>query len=1035
MRRIVPPVALALALLTSTGGSAATPTVNVWTPHGPAGPQILALAASSDGPGVVYAASEDRIWKSEDSGDTWSATGDGPANLSFSLAADPADVDRVIAGSWDGALWATSDGGDHWATPSSGFSGSSWPLLSWTSAGLFALIDGALYASVDGGQHWTGVGTLPDGGARSLLVVSPTAIYVGSELGTVQFSDDGGATWVDRSSGLPTQIEPDWDYPPSIERLAGDPADPQILYAEASPLGVYRSVDGGGNWVEVPTPQPGYALNRVATLATSPTTVLAGVGVDVVRSTDGGASWTLASESPKSVGGGIESAFVGDPSSPTTVYVGGFGVYRSFDTADTFELSSEGLANTSVEALVAVPGASGSYLAGTWEGVFRTDDDAATWQHASQGMYGQALDIAADPTNSDSFYLIAAGDLWVTSDGAAHWQSANLTVAGVAYAVAADANHVFVGASTTIYRSADDGVSWTASALPLVNDIVRDVAIDPTDEARVYAGTTEGLFRSADAGATWTKIDPRYVSEITVAPNGVVYALAEGAVASFTSGGAVVPTASVGLSTYAYSLQSDPVDPDTAYAGTPQGVYKTADGGQHWVKLPTTGLQSQFVSAIVARSPSHLLVATSRGTASIDLSPLNASVEPAGNVTANTAELSGAANPNGSNASAFFEYGTTSAYGSTTPTTPVGSGTDDVPVVASLSGLSHATTYHYRLVVQTSNGIAASSDDTFTTDFVQPSASTSAATQLTATGARLNGTVNPQGGATTYRFEYGLDTSYGSQTDETAAGSGKAAVTVLADISGLDPGTTYHFRAVAENAKGTVFGGDRQLKTTNIPPTMNGVEPIRLRAGALEGGSIPISTSWSANPGTSPICDYQLQSGSDSEGGPYVIGLAPGPELLSGALPPVNGLYFGVSARGCDGTQSAFAETSRADIRMSEESAAAVSHSVRWTRLASPDSSGHRILRTTTPGSWMAFKFTGRSFALIAPKGVTYAAVSISVDGGPATRVPLYAGSRAVQNLVYLVNYPSTAKHRVLITARAAGDRRRVDVDAFAFIR
>ncbi|HKO75087.1 MAG TPA: YCF48-related protein, partial [Gaiellaceae bacterium] len=599
MRRAAAPIALALALLATAGGSSATPILDVWTPHGPAGPLIVALAASPDGPGTVYASSETNVWKSTDSGNTWSPTGDGPTNFAVSLVADPADVDRLIAGTSDGAIWVTSDGGDHWAPPSSGFSGSFWPLLSWTAAGLFALVDGALYTSADGGQIWTAAGTPPDGGARSLLVVSADAIYVGTELGTIQFSYDGGDNWIDRHDGIPTQIEPGSPYPPSIERLAVDPADAQTLYAEVNPLGVYRSTDGGVNWEEVVTPRPGHALTRVATLATTPTTVLAVVGTDVVSSTDGGATWSVAAESPKSAGGGMDSEFFGDPSNPGTVYAGGFGVYRSTDAGGTFALTSGGMGGTLVESLAAVPGVEGQYLAGTWEGVFRSDDDAGTWQHASDGMFGQALDIAADPTDSDRFYLVAAGDLWVTSDGAATWDPSSLTVPEVVYAVDASANSVLVGASTTIHRSTDGGESWSSTDLPLIHDSVNDVAIDPNDIEHVYAGTTDGLFRSVDGGANWTKIDSRHISAVSIAPDSVVYVLAEGAVDAFTPGGDSLVVASAGLSTYAHSLETDPTDADTVYAGTQQGAYKTADGGQHWVKLATAGMVSPFVSDIL----------------------------------------------------------------------------------------------------------------------------------------------------------------------------------------------------------------------------------------------------------------------------------------------------------------------------------------------------------------------------------------------------------------------------------------------------
>jgi hypothetical protein len=85
-----------------------------------------------------------------------------------------------------------------------------------------------------------------------------------------------------------------------------------------------------------------------------------------------------------------------------------------------------------------------------------------------------------------------------------------------------------------------------------------------------------------------------------------------------------------------------------------------------------------------------------------------------------------------------------------------------------------------------------------------PTVNTTAATNVTATGAQLNGTVNPNGLNTTYHFDYGTSTSYGTSTTSTSAGSGSSGVNVNTTISGLTAGTQYHYRLVATNSAGTV---------------------------------------------------------------------------------------------------------------------------------------------------------------------------------------------------------------------------------------
>jgi CSLREA domain-containing protein len=128
-----------------------------------------------------------------------------------------------------------------------------------------------------------------------------------------------------------------------------------------------------------------------------------------------------------------------------------------------------------------------------------------------------------------------------------------------------------------------------------------------------------------------------------------------------------------------------------------------------------------------------------------------------------------------------------------------------------------------------------------------PSALSGGAAVLSSRSARLTGTVNPQGLPTTWLFEYGRTTGYGSQTPAVTTGTGTAPEAVSADVAGLTPGTTYHYRLRASNSAGTVFGADRSFTTSRrrladlplpaIARTFN-VEPVRgrVRVG-IPGGA------------------------------------------------------------------------------------------------------------------------------------------------------------------------------------------------------
>src|SRR5262249_31574289 len=108
-----------------------------------------------------------------------------------------------------------------------------------------------------------------------------------------------------------------------------------------------------------------------------------------------------------------------------------------------------------------------------------------------------------------------------------------------------------------------------------------------------------------------------------------------------------------------------------------------------------------------------------------------------------------------------FDYGLTTAYGSSAPCSPSpGSGSGDVAVHADLSGLSGGTTYHFRVVASNAQpgGTASRSPQTFTT--TGPGTSPTAADHITDTSADLHAAVNPEGQATTYQFQYVTDAGF-----------------------------------------------------------------------------------------------------------------------------------------------------------------------------------------------------------------------------------------------------------------------------------
>jgi hypothetical protein len=136
-----------------------------------------------------------------------------------------------------------------------------------------------------------------------------------------------------------------------------------------------------------------------------------------------------------------------------------------------------------------------------------------------------------------------------------------------------------------------------------------------------------------------------------------------------------------------------------------------------------------------------------------------------------------------------------------------------------------------------------------------PIATTGSATNVSSTSATLNGTVNPNGLATTYVFEFGTTTSFGSVTAVSSAGSGRRSVALSTSVSGLSAATTYYYELVATNADGTADGGIGSFTTS---PSSGGTS-----CGLVEPGD-PMSAVIAQSSGST--WDLSLTDGSSTHG-------------------------------------------------------------------------------------------------------------------------------------------------------------------------
>jgi hypothetical protein len=144
-----------------------------------------------------------------------------------------------------------------------------------------------------------------------------------------------------------------------------------------------------------------------------------------------------------------------------------------------------------------------------------------------------------------------------------------------------------------------------------------------------------------------------------------------------------------------------------------------------------------------------------------------------------------------------------------------------------------------------------------------PAVTTGKASSVHDTAAALNGLVNPNGSGTEYVFSYGPTTAYGANTPPRAVGSGAKPLAVTSGVSGLIPGTLYHYRIAAINRYGTTFGADRTFTTTGHPPAavVTGPPASVTQNTATPTGTINpegAATTWEVQYGTTT--NYGLQT-------------------------------------------------------------------------------------------------------------------------------------------------------------------------------
>lgn len=263
-------------------------------------------------------------------------------------------------------------------------------------------------------------------------------------------------------------------------------------------------------------------------------------------------------------------------------------------------------------------------------------------------------------------------------------------------------------------------------------------------------------------------------------------------------------------------------------------------------------------------------------------------LSPPDQITATSATVHAAINPNGSFTDFMVEYGTSVGLGQSTSSTALGNGVNPVAVAAALSGLTPGTLYYYRFRATNAAGPAASDLSTFTTaaqNVPRPAVTLDVPYQVTETSVQIRGSVNPNGFATSFVVEYGTTLDLGQSTVSADLGAGSSPVAASATLNGLASGTLYYYRLRATNVGGATLSDIATITTAQNPQA-----PVIASRAVSEVTATGAQVSASINPNGSST-SYVVEYGRTTALGQTALG-----GLLSSgtALVPVSVVLDGL---------------------------------------------------------------------------------------------------------------------------------------------
>jgi len=571
---------------------------------------LHSLMQSDQNPNVLLVGTVTGIFRSEDSGETWTPlpTSTTPGLIDVaSLAMDPRSTNVIYAGTWH-LPYKSTDAGQHWKAINKGMIDDSEVfainLDPRNPNHLFASACSGIYETLDGAENWHKVQGIPSQSRRTRAIMQhptiPGLVFAGTTEGFWRSAKGGdNSSWMVTTS---RQLE--------INSIAVHPRNPNTIYIGTNNYGVMVSTDGGKNFVPSNGGYSGRFVNGIlpdrekANRVYATTINTATGGGFFFVSSDGGASWqpSMRNMPPRL----IAYSILQDERDGNLIYLGtNLGMYRSIDRGVSWAPITGG--KVPVAPAKKRPATRGTVRRTMAQGRSTTSGRSATTIPATPKT--SSIRPSADVVRRAQEMLERAGYEMGNPDG----QLGPTTLAAIRkfqadryLPVSGQLDEGTLSALGLSSGGKGTASSHVATLSDPVNDLVSSSNVN--GQIEILAATNAGLYRTADPNRGWdrlpygTGMDPRTtcISTSTQNPSVLLVGTAtSGVLISHDAGQTWQQVSGVPTTSPVNVIAQDPQRSAFIYVGTRQALYMSHDGGDHWSRRGGNLPFGDFTSVLV----------------------------------------------------------------------------------------------------------------------------------------------------------------------------------------------------------------------------------------------------------------------------------------------------------------------------------------------------------------------------------------------------------------------------------------------------